>query len=424
MIRKKLLAICAGAMMLAASVLSGCGNSDGGSSKTTDKGVTADDGAKFDVYETQYFTKSTNPDSLGILLGDNSKDSVKKFSAVMKITYPDIAKELVGVNLPGNSKAGRQIKNDTIMAAVASDSPSIYTNEALNESRPDNYYKYKMVSAFCTYELKNNYRSYVIAEQDDDTLGWCLYAASEENAQKNAYYIAYRIPDTADTKRVHEFKVYVNNRVIEGASNPDSLDKYKEVYNWCKEHVIFGVAQSDISNTVIEGISFVDNDDVTRPGAVYKDAYGNDLGSDYVMGQDVYVKALSDEYNINIPNAQLSFDAYDDVRIKEDLNKLHNLNTDLYKIRSTYSIVKNMDSVQRTALENYDDVCDIQINGDTYKLVKKPDKDVYAAYRDTDDNVTICIGYQLVSNSSKGASDSGILNKDDVINGIKMIYSK
>ena len=422
MIRKRLLALSAGVMMLAASVLSGCGNSSGGKSENTGKGVAADGATKYPVYETQYFTESTNPDCLGVLFGDNTKDSTKKFSAVMKITYPDIAKGLVGTNLPGNSDIGHQIINDVIMCPVAAESPHIYTKDAVNEGRSFNYYKYNIVSALYDKNLKNNYKSYVIAEQDDDTIGWCLYAISEEFAQKNTYHIVYRIPNTVDTEWVHEFEVFVNNRVIEGANNPDSLDKYKEVYNWCKEHIVFGVAHSDIDSYIVEGAYFADDAYVTTPGVEYKDAYGNNLGNDYVMGQDVYVKAISEKYNINIPNAQLAFNAYDDARIKQDLNKLHNLDTNMYKIYSTYEISKNINSVARDQLNNAEYVCDIQINGDTYKLIKSKDKDLYNAYRDTDDNVTICLDYVLLSNI--GGEKSGILNKDDVIKGIQMIYSK
>ena len=225
-----------------------------------------------------------------------------------------------------------------------------------------------------------------------------------------------------NTEWVHEFEVFVNNRVIEGANDPDSLDKYKEVYNWCKEHIVFGVAHSDIDSYIVEGSYFADDAYVTTPGVEYKDAYGNNLGNDYVMGQDVYVKAISEKYNINIPNAQLAFNAYDDARIKQDLNKLHNLDTNMYKIYSTYQIAKNINSVARDRLNNAEYVCDIQINGDTYKLIKSEDKDSYTAYRDTDDNVTICLDYVLLNNI--GGDKSGILNKDDVIKGIQMIYSK
>lgn len=422
MIRKRLLALSAGVMMLAASVLSGCGNSSGGNSENTGKGVAADGATKFPVYETQYFTESTNPDCLGVLFGDNTKDSTKKFSAVMKITYPDIAKELVGTNLPGNSKIGHQVTNDIIMCPVAAESPYIYTKDALNEDSYRDYYKDKMFSVNYWSQVRDNYNKYVIAEQDDDGIGWCLYTTSEEYAQKNIYYIVYRIPNAVNTAMVHEFKVFVSDRVIDGANNPDSLDKYKEVYNWCKEHIVFGVAHSDIDSYIVEGSYFADDAYVTTPGVEYKDAYGNNLGNDYVMGQDVYVKALSEKYNINIPNAQLAFNAYDDARIKKDLNKLHNLDTNMYKIYSTYQIAKNISSIARDRLNNAEYVCDIQLNGDTYKLIKSEDKDSYTAYRDTDDNVTICLDYELLNNI--GGEKSGILNKDDVIKGIQMIYSK
>lgn len=421
MIRKRLLALGVG-VMLAASVLSGCGNSSGGSSETTGNGVSADGEANFAAYETQYFTESTNPDSLGILFGDNTKDGTKKFSAVMKITYPDIAKGLVGTNLPGNSDIGHQVTNDIIMAPIAAESPIIYNSGALSEDSYRDYYKHRMVNVNYYSQVKDNYNKYVIAEQDDDAIGWCLYATSEKYAQENNYYVAYRIPNTVNTKMVHEFKVYVSDSVIDGANNPGSLDKYKEVYNWCKEHIVFGVAHSDIDSYIVEGSYFADDAYVTTPGVEYKDAYGNNLGNDYVMGQDVYVKALSEKYNINIPNAQLSFNAYDDARIKEDLNKLHNLDTNLYKIYSTYQIAKNINSVARASLDNSEYVCDIQINGDTYKLVKDEDKDAYTAYRDADDNVTICLTYKLMNNI--GGDNSGILNKDDVIKGIQMIYAK
>ena len=256
--------------------------------------------------------------------------------------------------------------------------------------------------------MKSNFENgYTVIEKEEDCAGWVLYTTTS-----GYYRISYFVPDKYNDNRLYEFQTYLGNKIIEGAgdtlksSDPQSLEVCKKIYDWCKEHVTFGIEQT--------GETFNDfaNTSVSHK---FEDAFGNDLGDDYVMASDARVKSIEENYSLNFPivSQATAYDFYTYKEIKEDLNELHDLDTENYGlyILPAFSV---------TSLNGTKE-CDFKLNGETYELIKYTDEDKYAAVRQLADNSYIILYYGLIR--TKGSNSlSGVLDKDDVITGIKMVF--
>jgi len=391
---KRLIAIGTGIMMIMATVLTGCG----GKKNQTVDGQNGNDKTnqgqeKIKSYETRFFTKGTNTDALGILICDPTYGNKSSVNAVMKVIYPNIAKDLIT-----SGQDQLTLSNDLITFKDASSkSPSISLKEGVS-----------FVHASLDTNLKSNFENgYTVIEKEEDCAGWVLYTTTS-----GYYRISYFVPDKYNDNRLYEFQTYLGNKIIEGAgdtlksSDPQSLEVCKKIYDWCKEHVTFGIEQT--------GETFNDfaNTSVSHK---FEDAFGNDLGDDYVMASDARVKSIEENYSLNFPivSQATAYDFYTYKEIKEDLNELHDLDTENYGlyISPAFSV---------TSLNGTKE-CDFKLNGETYELIKYTDEDKYAAVRQLADNSYIILYYGLIR--TKGSNSlSGVLDKDDVITGIKMVF--